>query len=447
MLKVSIPPNFINERVYTLDVLLKSLLKIEYSVEIKKQSFYKFCFNENKSIIIEDHFFSLFNFDESYLKQSSIPKRVAFSKNPFMKEIDIPILFGNDSIKIDKNKRSIRCSNDIIAGIFFMISRWEEYVLNDRDEHNRFPTTASLAYKFNFYDRPVVNEYMVFLINMFKYLGVKLTYSIEPFHFNITHDVDSLLKWVSWNSVIRHSAGDLLKRRKIKSSFSNLYEYLKIQLGLINDPNDNYDLLMDISEDIGQKCSFYFMAAEFSNSYNDKHSPYSVRKRKFNKIYRKIKSRGHIVGFHPGYNTYNNEKIWESQKKLLEKNTNEIITVGRQHYLRFKVPDTWRIWDNQGMTLDSTCGYTDKAGFRCGTGNTFPTFDILKGKTLSVAEQPLILMDSIANIINKDNRDLLNMDKIVKNAKKFYTPVTLLFHPNHISIPYFSNLLYRILDL
>ena len=44
-----------------------------------------------------------------------------------------------------------------------MLSRYEEAVLLDRDDHDRFPATASIAYKTGFLDRPIIDEYVEIL--------------------------------------------------------------------------------------------------------------------------------------------------------------------------------------------------------------------------------------------------------------------------------------------
>ncbi len=84
-----------------------------------------------------------------------------FSKNDFIVEKDIPIIYGTDKLEItEQNQNIITCGIDIFASSFFMLTRWEEYVNKNRDRHNRFPAIESLAFKNDFLSRPVVNEYV-----------------------------------------------------------------------------------------------------------------------------------------------------------------------------------------------------------------------------------------------------------------------------------------------
>jgi hypothetical protein len=66
---------------------------------------------------------------------------------------------------------------------------------------------------------------------------------------------------------------------------------------------------------------------------------------------------------------------------------------GRQHYLRFRAPDTWRHWEGAGLTYDSTLSFADHEGFRCGTCHPFQPFDLEADRVLDVWEIPLIVME------------------------------------------------------
>ena len=66
-----------------------------------------------------------------------------------MKWDDVPCFFNAGS------KSSI--PYDIFAASFFLISRYEEYLPHVRDKHERFNPEQSIAYKFRFLEKPVVD--------------------------------------------------------------------------------------------------------------------------------------------------------------------------------------------------------------------------------------------------------------------------------------------------
>lgn len=66
---------------------------------------------------------------------------------------------------------------------------------------------------------------------------------------------------------------------------------------------------------------------------------------------------------------------------------------GRMHYLRWEQPTTMRAWTGAGMSYDSTLGYADRPGFRCGTCHEYPAFDPVAQEQLSLRIRPLVVME------------------------------------------------------
>lgn len=64
------------------------------------------------------------------------------------------------------------------------------------------------------------------------------------------------------------------------------------------------------------------------------------------------------------------------------------------HYLRWKQPDTLNAWKQAGMAYDSTLGYADQAGFRCGTCHEFSAFDPRSKRSFDLKIRPLIVMEA-----------------------------------------------------
>ena len=49
--------------------------------------------------------------------------------------------------------------DDLLGNAFFVLTRYEEAVLPDRDEHDRFPADASILVREGLIERPVVDEW------------------------------------------------------------------------------------------------------------------------------------------------------------------------------------------------------------------------------------------------------------------------------------------------
>jgi hypothetical protein len=396
VIQIFIPNNNINERKYIIDIIFNEFLGLNYKIEINNDlKDYEVISPNDKILTIKDTFFNKFPKDLEYLKLENIPNKI--------EELDI------------------------FASSFFMLSRWEEYVNKNRDSHDRFPAAESLAFKQGFLDRPIVNEHIEDLKKQLLNLDSSLVFKEKNFEMFLTHDVDELVMWKSWRHVFRVMAGDILKRRDIKLALQRFAEYFLIKQGNIKDPFDTFDWLMDKSESVGIKSRFYFMSVgvtEYDNRYK-------IDDEKTIKLMQHIKNRGHIIGVHPSYNAYSDIIQFAKEKDALESTSKCKIIEGREHYLRFEVPTTWQIWEDNGMKIDSTCGYADKEGFRCGTGDEYSVFNILTRKKLKLKERPLIFMDDNhysynQNIDTKNSFDIVI--NLIKQAKQYNSKVTLLFH-------------------
>lgn len=393
MVKISIPNNNIQERKYIIDVVFNEFLGLKYSLEVGSTD-YEITLPNQKRLTIKDTFFNKYPKDLEYLKLENIPKKI--------EELDI------------------------FAASFFMLTRWEEYVNKKRDSHNRFPAYESLAYKQGFLDRPVVNKYVEWLKQALLKLDSSVRFKEKKFQLVLTHDVDSLYMWGSWKQVFRVALGDIIKRKSLSLALERFAEYFLIKRGKIKDPFDTFDWLMDKSEALGIKSKFYFMSGGVTKYDNN----YKIDEPQSLKLIDKIKKRGHIIGIHPSYNAYNDFERFKEEKELLEKITKQKIEEGREHYLRFEVPTTWQIWEDNGMKIDSTCGYADKEGFRCGTGDEFSVFNILTRKRLRLKERPLVFMDDNHHSYSRVpiDKSYEKIKQLINLSKKYNSPATLLFH-------------------
>ena len=424
MIRINIPNNFLPERKYIIDILFDEFLGLKYDINVKSGAKgYDIILENSKKIIIKDLFFSNFEDSLDYLDKKNIPGKIKFLQNQFIVEKNIPEIYGDDEFKIKENE--IICGIDIFASSFFLLTRWEEYANKTRDLHNRFPVTASLAYKYDFLNRPIVNEYVEMLWNILKYLGCNQKRKEKKYELVLTHDVDNIFKWKNFGLFVRNIAGDITKRKKASLALENIRHYFG------KNPYDMFDFLMDLSEKRGIKSHFFFMSGGTSKFDNN----YSINQPFLKKIREKIKSRGHLIGFHPSYYSYNNQKQWEEEYSNLSTEVSQKVKIGRQHYLRFKIPKTWQIWEDNNMKWDSTLTYPEKEGFRCGTCYEYSVFNILTRKKLKLKEIPLEVME----VTMVDYQNLVpeimkkRIVKLINNVKKYNGKFVLLWHNSNFN--------------
>lgn len=426
---IKIPQSNISERTYIIDILIGEFLGLSYSVEVSDTTNYHLIFDENE-VIIEDHFFSQYQEDLSYLGIEAIPKAVIYAQNQFTSEADVPVLYGNDKMVVEESR--IIFGNDIFAASFFMLTRWEEYVNPARDIHNRFSARDSISYKFDFLDRPIVNEYVEMLWAMLVHLEYKEERKKQEYEFVLTHDVDVLRSYKGKNALMRRVIGDLYLRKSPIKAIKSIEEYIQIKRKKILDPYDTFSWLMDLSEEANLKSRFYFMSGGIT-SYDNR---YNINEPVALKIIEEIKKREHIIGFHPSYDAYNNPIQWNKEKDKLEKTVNQKVTEGRQHFLRFEAPLTWQIWNDNQMDRDLSLSYADMEGFRSGVCYEYSVFNFLQREKLRLKEMPMIVMEGSFTKYQDISPEQMTEEILIllKIVKKYNGKFVFLWHNSSFNV-------------
>ncbi len=388
MLRIYFPDTYVVERSYVADIIFGDFLGLHYKLLPETEiNHYKISLSNGANIVFEDDFFGKFHEKSNYINKLNLPEKILLVQNDFAPKKDLPILYGSDSFTIDN--QNIKCEYDIFASIFFMLSRWEENIDSQRDEHDRFVEENSVSIKNNFHQRPIVDEYTDFIWNLLKQLGYEGERKERKTEIVATHDIDFFERYHNTSKIIRALAGDIFKRGSLKMFFQTIVVNINIKRREREDPFDTFDEFMNRSEKMGVKSRFYFIAGKLNET--DVH--YDIQHPRVVKKIKEIKERGHIVGIHGSYDSYNNPEQFQKELERLQNITNGAITEGRQHFLRFRNPDTWRMYEKAGLKIDSTMGFSRHVGYRCGTGETFPVLDILHRQKLNLKEMPLIVMD------------------------------------------------------
>ena len=108
------------------------------------------------------------------------------------------------------------------------------------------------------------------------------------------------------------------------------------------------------------------------------------------------------------------------------------------HFLRWQHPITLYGWEKANMHYDSTMGYADHAGFRCGTCHEYTAFDPLGDREIDLRIQPLIAMEH--TVISKNymglglGEEAFNKFIKLKNTCKIFSGTfSLLWHNNQLA--------------
>lgn len=357
-------------------------------------------------------------------------------------ETTVPVIYGNGDQGVRRCGSVLHLSIDIFGSAFFMLTRYEEVISEVRDEHDRFPARASLAYQAEFLERPIVDEYTELLWVAMKGLWPGLRRKRREFAIKVSHDVDRPSRYAFGSSAnfLRAVAGDVCKRGDLKALWRAPWTRWTTRDELSSkDPYNTFDWIMDVSEKQGLTSAFYFICGRTDAARDALYEPDSAPIRC---LMRRIHERGHEIGLHPSYGTYQCARsLSREAERLKQICCNEGIQQdkwgGRMHYLRWRTPTTLRAWESASMTYDSTLGYADHVGFRCGTSHEYNAFDVSSSEQLRLRLRPLIVMEQ--TLLGKKYMGLplesgYNRMRRLKNAcKKYSGSFTVLWHNSELS--------------
>ena len=443
MLKIKIPNFCISEIEYTCSIVFTEWLGIDYEITPMAQNTVLISSGDNTLRLSADFFVRASN---NWLNEEAMPclplknynlteLKTTLHNEIHICEAELPVLYGVPKIAVDEN--TIDCDIDILGSIFFMISRYEEIVVKERDNHNRFSAKSSVAYKESFLFRPIVNEYVELLFALLQHLFSQVERKKMQFMVCPTHDVDIPFRYLNLSvpRLVKHIGGDIVKRKSALLAFDTLSRWRKVNNGKVDaDPYYSFDFIMTQSEKRGLKSSFYFLPS----SSPEMDLKYPVTISEMHDLLQIIDSRGHEIGIHGFYGTYLNNKAFTDDVQLLQKTLGSLgisqeIKGGRQHYLQWQNPETFVIWENAGMKYDSTLSFAAMPGFRCGTCYEYSVYDCITRRKLKLKERPLIAME--CSIIAERYMNLGLTDdalQVFKNLKvkcKYYNGnFVLLFH-------------------
>jgi len=269
---------------------------------------------------------------------------------------------------------------DIFAASFYLLSRYEEKLPYESDEHGRYNAEQSLAVKNNFIEIPLIDIWSKHLKEIILAKFPQTIFRENQFKFTSTIDIDFAYKY----------KGIGLMKQTLKFGKSILQARFKDcieQLNFKNDPYDTYDFIQKISTN-NQSTLLYFLLMRTGTKFDKNISPKSVEMKN---LVIKLSEKNEI-GLHPSYFSDDEKKLKE-EKLLLEKISNKKISITRQHFLKFNLPHTYLKLIMHGFTDDYSMAYSAICGFRASTSFPFYFFDLENNEKTNLLIHPTTVMD------------------------------------------------------
>lgn len=292
-------------------------------------------------------------------------------------------------------------SNEKLWNLF---TKKEEYNPSMLDKHQRF------SYHFSEHKNVLDPEVSKFLVeNGFEFFWP----DDKKFAVCLTHDIDNI--YPSWKYRYFTSLKLGLKFRFKEA----LNRFLKEE-----NPYWNFRETVDLERKYDARSSFYIITA----NKDIRGYPYDAIDLKDELRY--LVDNGCEVGLHGGYYSYANVKAMKKEKRELERILGKEVIGYRNHYLRFKVPDTWELLGKAGFKYDTTFTYADMVGFRNGMCHPFKPFNLNVNKEIDILEIPLTIMDGTLFSYMKlsFNEAWEICKKLIDTIEKYNGVLTVLWH-------------------
>ena len=311
---------------------------------------------------------------------------------------------------------------DIFGASFYLLSRYEEYLPHIRDDHNRFSSEDSLAFKNDFMKLPLVDMWVA---ELFKILNNNFENKFvlkRKFRFESTINVSQVYKFKS-KGLVRSIAGTLADVFRFR--IADLYDRALSSLGLRKDPYDSFNFLARVQKKYNVNMSFFFLLANYSRY--DRNISYNSTK--ISSFIKSIGDRAKI-GLYPSYYSNSAPEMVKVEKDRLERITNFRIDRSRQHYVKIQLPETYRQLIDNEIFNDYSMGYNDSIGFRASTSENYYFYDLDFEIQTPLKIHPFVVRDYSMKDDLKYSPDeaLKEITIIMKQVKDLKGQFISLFH-------------------
>lgn len=316
---------------------------------------------------------------------------------------------------------------DLFSASFYLVSRYEEYLPHLRDLHDRYNETESIAYTRGFLQKPVVNIWAQKFksIILERYPTLK---SVSPkYKYVSTIDIDNAYAYLEKGLMRTIGA---YGRSLVNFDLPQIVERSKVLMRLMHDPYHTYELMHDLHKRYKINVIYFFLLGEYGE--NDKNV--SVDNRNFQSLIQSLADYAD-AGIHPSYGSNIKEGRLQKEVQLLTKILKREVTKSRQHFLKIRLPDTYRKLISVDIKEDFTMGYAGNIGFRAGICSSFYFYDLDQEVQTPLLIHPFAVMDATFRYYLKVNPEqVIDLIKpLIEEVKAVNGTFISLWHNESLS--------------
>lgn len=374
-------PKLTNRAGYTINVVMRDILRTDFAITADRDTFNRhegarLCYAPRPIEGCTAPFVKSAGLLFETTIEEQNPRCFQYRGQPAL----FPV-FGNAALPFDP-----------FSAIFYMLSRYEEYMPHLKDEHGRFIATESIAYKNGFLQTAVVDRWALMLRDVIKEHYPDTLFRERNYSFIQTIDIDAAYCYLH-KGMFRTVMGFLRDgiHRRDMGAVKQRYRVLK---GKEEDPYDTFDYILDCSRKYSAQSPLIFFTLMGDYGIYDK--PASPHNNEFRQLIQHLGDYAK-VGVHGSYYSYAEPTRLGREIQRLSDILHRPIVRNRFHFLRFSLPTAYRNLVRQSILHDYTMGYAELPGFRSGTCTIVPFFDLSSDQESPLHIHPFMAMDTTFN--------------------------------------------------
>jgi len=332
-----------------------------------------------------------------------------------IQEVPIEVLNWSGIPAFFKLGKPSQLPYDIFASSFYLMSRYEEFLPQVKNELGAFMAYQSLASKNNFLEMPLIDLW-----------AVRLKDKLHEFFPELPHISWKKPKFQPIISVVNpykyQKKSLLLKLTHTLSAlwhldfFSVIEQYL-VLLGLRKDPHNNFEALEALFKQFRNQPLYFFLFAK--NTFYDR--GVSIYNFSFRKLVKNTADLNH-VSLLASYTSQQDSKSLNHECDQLKRLIIKKIDSVRFNYGLLSTSSCYYNLLEQEILEDYSMGYTEQVGYRASTAVPFYFYDLNNDLQTSLKIHPVVADEAgLRTITNK---------KAFKKLEKLYEnlPTRSAFH-------------------
>ena len=330
------------------------------SIEFEKSTNHKLCYLDNNSDV-----------------KRIQPSKLLFEEGTRNIRIELSDFYGEECMSFDG-------LSDPIASIFYTLTRYEEYMCEEHDEHGRFPYEKSILKRWGWVERAMCDRWSMAILN---FIGIEQEKDVKRVRLVPTFDIDNTYAYKFKTGRRKYLS---IARDLITLNWKRLKERNEVSRGG-EDPYDTFLLIEKVASVYSETLIFWLVGDLASRDRN-----LSIEVPEHRLLIQKMDSNSH-VNLHPSYASNGEIQNLIAEKERLEEIVGRTVNRSRQHFLRFSVKQTFENLEASGFEHEYSMGFAEKPGFRSGTAHPHYWFDLTSNTKRNLCIHPFIYMDGSLN--------------------------------------------------